>query len=72
MSLVCAVIGNPEPQVSWKHINENGTTTELETGKILKIPSFKESNEGRYVCKANSSVGKDIELDFNVTGLVNG
>lgn len=72
LNLVCGVIGNPEPQFSWKHVHENGTVTEFETGKKLQIFSFEESNEGRYVCNAKSSVGKDIELVFNVTGLVNG
>lgn len=65
-------MGNPEPQITWKHINENGTVTELEAGKTLQIPSFKESNEGRYICQAKSSVGNEIELGYNVTGLVNG
>lgn len=70
--MVCGVTGNPEPQVSWKHIHENGTVTELETGKTLKIPSFTGSNDGRYVCNAKNSIGEDIELVFNIKGLVNG
>lgn len=72
LNLVCGVMGNPEPHISWKYIHENGTVTELGSGKTMQIPKFDESNEGRYVCKASSSVGDDIELGFNVTGLVNG
>ena len=64
VTLVCTVIGNPNPRTSWKYSKENGKFKEIESisdkiGGNYTIYTASVENSGRYVCNSSNSLGWD-------------
>ena len=64
VTLVCMVIGNPNPITSWKYNEKNGKWVEIEStsnkfGGNYTMHTARVEDSGRYVCNSSNSLGWD-------------
>ncbi|XP_010779497.1 neural cell adhesion molecule L1-like protein isoform X2 [Notothenia coriiceps] len=62
LELECIPHGYPTPNVTWMKMGETlpSRTSEGKHGKLLSISAVDESDAGKYMCKAQNSVGEAV------------
>ena len=75
LSLTCAAIGVPIPEISWRlnwgHIPSKCTTTSINGTGTLDCPDVKVEDQGAYSCEAINTLGFDINVPDTILVLKN-
>ena len=57
VSVLCPVIGNPHPTITWYKGNVSSRSTLMDTNNILQFPETVLDDDGWYTCFAENFLG---------------